>query len=133
MDKTEVMQNRKFEVHCNFTGNPAPDFVVMNNNTKRVDIFAHGASNVIDSILEAQCEDAGLWMCTGRNYLNYGENATRTANLTVLCKYTTQPENVYTVKNSEYDEEIPQSQTADKPVAPQGRAAQPSRNTRKTN
>ena len=91
MDKTEVMQNRKFEVHCNFTGNPAPDFVVMNNNTKRVDIFAHGASNVIDSILEAQCEDAGLWMCTGRNYLNYGENATRSANLTVLCKYTAQP------------------------------------------
>ena len=28
---------------------------------------------------------------------------------------------------SEYDQEIPQSQTADNPVAPQGRAAQPSR------
>ena len=27
---------------------------------------------------------------------------------------------------SEYDQEIPQSQTADNPVAPQGRAAQPS-------
>ena len=26
---------------------------------------------------------------------------------------------------SEYDQEIPQSQTADNPVAPQGRAAQP--------
>ena len=35
--------------------------------------------------------------------------------------------------NSEYDQEIPQSQTADNPVAPQGRAAQPSRDTRKTN
>ena len=34
---------------------------------------------------------------------------------------------------SEYDQEIPQSQTANKPVAPQGRAAQPSRDTRKTN
>ena len=34
---------------------------------------------------------------------------------------------------SEYDQEIPQSQTADKPVAPRGRAAQPSRDTRKTN
>ena len=33
---------------------------------------------------------------------------------------------------SEYDQEIPQSQTADNPVAPQGRAAQPSRDTRKT-
>ena len=34
---------------------------------------------------------------------------------------------------SEYDQEIPQSQTADKPLAPRVRAAQPSRNTRKTN
>ena len=34
---------------------------------------------------------------------------------------------------SEYDQEIPQSQTADKPLAPRGRPAQPSRDTRKTN
>ena len=34
---------------------------------------------------------------------------------------------------SEYDQEIPQSQTAGNPVAPGGRAAQPSRDTRKTN
>ena len=34
---------------------------------------------------------------------------------------------------SEYDQEIPQSQTADDPVAPRGRAAQPSRDIRKTN
>ena len=34
---------------------------------------------------------------------------------------------------SENDQEIPQSQTADNPVAPRGRAAQPSRDTRKTN
>ena len=34
---------------------------------------------------------------------------------------------------SEYDQEIPQLQTADNPVAPRGRAAQPSQNTRKTN
>ena len=32
----------------------------------------------------------------------------------------------------EYDQEIPQSQTADNPMAPRGRAAQPSRDTRKT-
>ena len=37
------------------------------------------------------------------------------------------------IKNSEYDQEVPQSQTADNPVAPRGRAAQPSRDTRKTN
>ena len=36
-------------------------------------------------------------------------------------------------KNSEYDQEIPQSQTADNPVALRGRAAQPSRDTKKTN
>ena len=39
----------------------------------------------------------------------------------------------YDFKNSEYDQEIPQPQTADNPVAPRGRAAQPSRDTRKTN
>ena len=33
---------------------------------------------------------------------------------------------------SEYDQEIPQSQTADNPVTPQGRATRPSRDTRKT-
>ena len=34
---------------------------------------------------------------------------------------------------SEYDQEIPQKQTADKPMAPRGRATQQSRDTRKTN
>ena len=34
---------------------------------------------------------------------------------------------------SDYDREIPQSQTAGNPLAPRGRAAQPSRDTRKTN
>ena len=34
---------------------------------------------------------------------------------------------------SEYDQEMPQSQTADNLIAPQGRAAQTSRDTRKTN
>ena len=34
---------------------------------------------------------------------------------------------------SEYDQEIPQSQTADKSMVPRGRATQPPRDTRKTN
>ena len=34
---------------------------------------------------------------------------------------------------SEYDQEIPQSQTVDKPIAPQGKATQQSQGTRKTN
>ena len=33
---------------------------------------------------------------------------------------------------SEYDQEIPQTQTANNPVAPRGGAAQPSRDTGKT-
>ena len=33
--------------------------------------------------------------------------------------------------NSEYDQEIPQSKTADNPMAPRGRATKPSRETRK--
>ena len=41
--------------------------------------------------------------------------------------------NVGLIQNSEYDQEIPQSQTAHNPVAPGGRAAQASRDTRKTN
>ena len=45
----------------------------------------------------------------------------------VLCEFS------YLKIVSEYDQEIPQSQTADNPVTPRGRAAQPSRDTRKTN
>ena len=38
------------------------------------------------------------------------------------------------IKNrSGYDQEIPQSQTADNPMAPRGRTTQPSRDIRKTN
>ena len=36
-------------------------------------------------------------------------------------------------KVSEDDQEIPQSQTADNPMAPRGRVAKPLRDTRKTN
>ena len=34
---------------------------------------------------------------------------------------------------SEYDQEVPQSQTANNPKAPRGRATQPSGDTRETN
>ena len=46
--------------------------------------------------------------------------------------FITNPQNTLKIV-SEYDQEIPQSQTADNPVAPLGRAAKPSRDTRKTN
>ena len=38
--------------------------------------------------------------------------------------------NYKTIKNSEYDKEIPQSQAADKPIVLRGRATQPSRGER---
>ena len=37
------------------------------------------------------------------------------------------------IKNIDYDQEIPQAQTAYKLMAPRGRATQQSRDTRKTN
>ena len=41
---------------------------------------------------------------------------------------------IYFIKKvCEYDQKLPQSQTADKPMAPQGRSTQPSRDTRKIN
>ena len=42
------------------------------------------------------------------------------------------PSHIHKVQNSEYDQEIPQSQIADKPVAPRGRVTQQSQDTRKT-
>ena len=51
----------------------------------------------------------------------------------VLSNKTTPHFQLLPIKNSEYDQEIPQSQTADYPVAPRERAAQPSQDTRKTN
>ena len=39
---------------------------------------------------------------------------------------------MYVFRNSDYDQDIPQSQTADKPMTPQGKATQQSQDTRKT-
>ena len=60
---------------------------------------------------------------------NYGPNTND------FCSGVTE---IYTTgetltKNSEYDQEIPQSQTADKQMAPRGRATQQSRDTMLTN
>ena len=51
------------------------------------------------------------------------------------CDCTLKETNKSTIAKivNEYGQEIPQSQTADNPVALRGRAAQPSRDTRKTN
>ena len=51
-----------------------------------------------------------------------------TGGLQLVLQYKTSPLKIV----SEYDQEIPQSQTADSPVAPRERAAQPSQDIRKT-
>ena len=54
--------------------------------------------------------------------------------VTALSAKDTAVKNIWIpLKISEYDQEIPQSQTADKPMAPRERATQPSQETRKTN
>ena len=40
---------------------------------------------------------------------------------------------MYVFRNSDYDQEIPQSQTADKTMTQQGKDTQQSQDTRKTN
>ena len=40
---------------------------------------------------------------------------------------------MHVFRNSDYGQEIPQSQTADNPMTPQGKATQQSQDTRKTN
>ena len=49
----------------------------------------------------------------------------------LIIPFTTKPWKALIV--SEYNQEIPQSQTADKPMAPRGRARQQSRDPGKTN
>ena len=54
--------------------------------------------------------------------------------INIKVKYLLNVKNVSGQKKvREYDQEIPQSQTADNPMAPRGRAAQPPGDTRKTN
>ena len=49
------------------------------------------------------------------------------------CYLNALPQKYHSKIVNEYDQEIPQSQNEDYPVAPRGRAAQPPRDTRKTN
>ena len=63
----------------------------------------------------------------------YRLNKTESFLYTVSCIFLYFLQSSYTKIVNEYDQEIPQSQTADNPVAPRGRAAQPPRDTRKTN
>ena len=51
----------------------------------------------------------------------------------ILLQYVSDFKNRLSKIVSEYDQEIQQSQTADNPMAPRGRAPQPLRDSRKTN
>ena len=66
--------------------------------------------------------------CPGQSVVSWTDRPAMTIDVDTGRKATEQTKIV-----SEYDQEIPQSQTADNPVAPRGRAAQPSQDTRKTN
>ena len=57
-------------------------------------------------------------------------NSPAAVSFTVLSQTTRRPSYF---QKSEYDQEISQSRTADKPMAPLGRTLQPSRDIRKTN
>lgn len=84
INSTVVVEPNWFKVFCNFTGNPIPDFIIMNNQTKHVYLEAK-ASVAVTVEAQAIGREAGTWICTGRNYLNQGKNVTRSGNVTVLC------------------------------------------------
>ena len=65
--------------------------------------------------------------------LKYEFKRSVVSNFLVISLFFQAKENVVPKIVSENDQGIPQSQTADSPVAPRGRAAQPSRDIRKTN
>ena len=81
-----VMAKTPFYIHCAFRGNPDPDMTIMNVYSKRVLMSSRGSGNVTLGSGDSRCEDAGKWVCTGRNYLNIDGNVTRSGNATVLCK-----------------------------------------------
>ena len=63
-------------------------------------------------------------------------NIVQKNNLTVVGKHVLTIQNRVWINTdskiiSKYDQEIPQSQTADNPIAPRGRAAQPSRDAKR--
>ena len=84
---TTVRENKTLTISCYVTGNPAPIWSIRNNYTKKQVVAGDKSEKTMVIYGPMDCEDAGLWMCTGYNYLNHGKNATRGENLTVLCTY----------------------------------------------
>ena len=82
---TVLVEHKFFGVFCNVTGNPTPEFVITDRRPKHVSVD-YKASASLKVYNEASCESQATWICTGRNYLNK-VNVTRSANVTVFCKY----------------------------------------------
>ena len=92
---------------------------------------AHGSLMEIESIAEGS-----PWNILQYFWPALSENWSRKTNLFFIFKSGRFTQVLPTVdghfkNSSEYDQEIPQSQTADKPMASRGRATQQSRDTRK--
>ena len=71
--------------------------------------------------------------CINKAWNTYTESELMERKISPFGKMNIQIADMISKIVSEYDQEIPQSQTADNHVAPRGRAAQPPRDTRKTN
>ena len=82
---TVLMENNVFHVSCEVSGNPTPDFVITNSRTGIYYGRMHGSGSVAGGI-RATCEDRATWVCTGRSY-RFKSNVTRSANVTVFCKF----------------------------------------------
>ena len=72
-----------------------------------------------------------LWFLDPLSPHQLNKIKTKKSNLDPLGQNVLDPHMLKIVR--EYDQEMPESQTADNPVAPPARAAQPSPDTRKTN
>ena len=82
-----IRENTVLSMTCDVTGNPDPVWSIRNNYTKEQLMSGNKAAAGWATTGPATCEDAGFWMCTCHNYLNYGKNSTLGENVTVLCTH----------------------------------------------
>ena len=86
MESNMLLVSMNQTVNCTISGNPEPDVTVFSNWTGTVFYSDKENSVVTINYGPASCEDTGLWICTGSNYLNKGVNTTQTFIYTVYCE-----------------------------------------------
>ena len=127
----EISDNLSFNNHfqkiCT-TASRSLGFIKRNIKTKSPAIREMAYKTLVRPLVEYS---SSVWSLYTQINIHKIEMVQRRASRWTLDNYTRQA-SVSEIIN-EYDQEIPQSQTADNPVALCGRAAQPSRDTRKTN